>query len=440
MQWRAHSAKQEAAVFSDKKILAALTGIQFGKTTIGAIRMKVAMHRCTDPEDAFIIAAPTYKIMQQSTLPAFLRLMVGLGTYSKSDGVFTTRWGTKCYMRTATEPDSIVGITNVRHIWVDEAGKVSLYFWENVQARSAFRDCPIDLTSSPYTLNWLFKEIVRPKQKDKAALAHADLVQAASWENPYMPAGMIEHARQTMDARRFNALFGGKWERMAGLVYDCFDEIENQVEASALPDGTRYVGGIDWGYTEPFVLKVRGITPTGQHYGVSEFYKSGLTINGIAPVVIQMARIHGMTHIYAGPDQPGYIEELNRLLRAANVRCVVVASDNDVRVGIDRHYELLKTRRLRYFRGTHPYTLDEYDTYHYPAPEDLQPDEDAKDAKPVFQNDHALDADRYISISTTLASKRYQAAVADDKPREESQFQRIERLKRRARVHGEEVS
>lgn len=436
MDFRPHSAKQEAAIFAKTKINAALTGIQFGKTTIGAIRSKIAVHEHTDREDAFIIAAPTYKILQQSTLPAFLRIMQGLGDYNKADAVFQTHWGSKVYCRTATEPDSIVGITNVRHIWVDEAGKVSLYFWENVQARSAFRDCPIDLTSSPYTLNWVFKEIVRPKQKDSRALPHINLVQAASWENPYMPAATIEHAKKTMDARRFNALFGGKWERMAGLVYDCFDEVENSCDALELPGGSKIVGGIDWGYTEPFVLKVRGITPGGAHYGISEFYKSGLTIHGIAPVVIQNARIHGISQIFAGPDQPGYIEELNRQLRAAGIRCVVVAANNDVRLGIDRHYEILKTRRLKYFRGTHPYTYDEYDTYHYPAPEDLQPDENVKDAKPVFQNDHALDADRYISVMTVTGTKKMAAAVPDEAPKQESQAMRIERLKRRPRVAG----
>lgn len=434
--WKPHSEKQERAVFAKGKILAALTGIQFGKTTIGAVRSKLAIHTHTDPDDAFLICAPTYKILQQSTLPAFLKLMVGLGSYSKADNVFTTNWGSKVYMRTATEPDSIVGITNVRHIWVDEAGKVSLYFWENVQARSAFRDCPIDLTSSPYTLNWLFKEIVRPKQKDAAALPDTTLIQAASWENPYMPPATIEHARRTMDARRFGALFGGKWDRMAGLVYDCFDEVENQVDAAALPDGTRYVAGIDWGFTEPFVFKVRAITPDGKHFGVSEFYKSGLTINDIWPVVLQRCRMFGISRIYAGPDQPGLILELQRQLSKAGQRCSVQAADNDVRLGIDRHYELVKTRRLRYFRGTHPYTLDEYDTYHYPAPEDLQPDENVRDAKPVFQNDHALDADRYVSVMEHAGARRHQAVVGGELPAHESQAMRIERLKRGPRVGG----
>lgn len=428
MDFRCHSEKQEKALFSRAKILALLTGIQFGKSTVGGVRQKIRMHQFTAADDAFIIAAPTYKIMQQSTLPAFLKLMEGLGEYSKVDAVFRMNGGGTCYMRTATEPDSIVGITNVRGIWVDEAGKVSLYFWENVIARSAFRDCQIDLTSSPYTLNWLFKDIVRPKLKNPNALPHIDLVQAASWENPYMPRATIEHAKATMDARRFNALFGGQWERMAGLVYDCYDEVENQCLPFPLPEGTRYVGGIDWGYTEPFVFKVRAITPTGHHYGVSEFYKSGLTIKDIVEVVRQRQKIFNIGPIYCGPDQPGYIEELNRHgLRA-------IAANNDVRLGIDRHYELIKTRKLKYFSGTHPYTNDELDSYHYPDVDALGPDQNVKEAKPVGQNDHALDADRYISISTYLQDKRLVPVVAEEK-KEESQFQRIERLKKPMR-HG----
>lgn len=389
----------------------------------------MAMHLFTREDDAFIVCAPTYKIMQQSTLPAFLKLMEGLGTYHKADSIFKMHGGGTVYFRTATEPDSIVGITNVRLIWVDEAGKVSKYFWENVVARSAFCNCPIVLTSSPYTLNWLYKEIVLPKMRRPGSLPHVELFQAASWENPYMPAETIEQARATMDARRFNALFGGIWERMAGLVYDCFDEIENQCKPFALPDATRYVGGIDWGYTEPFVFKVRAITPENRHFGVSEFYKSGLTIRDIVEVVKQRQQVFNIGPVYCGPDQPGYIEELNR----HGIRAI--AANNDVRLGIDRHYELVKTRRLKYFEGTHPYTIDEYDSYHYPDPDDVKPDQSVKDAKPVGQNDHALDADRYISVMTHQGQKRYLARVPDEQPKQESHERRIERLKK-MRVGG----
>lgn len=425
INWHPHSPKQEEAVFSEAAITAACSGIQWGKTSIGAVRMKVRNHTFTDPSDNFIIFAPTYKILQQSSLPAYLRLMHGVGEYSKADAVFRVHGGGNVYCRTATDPDSIVGITNVRHIWVDEAGLISLYAWENVQARAAFKSATIDLTTSPYTLNWLFKEIIRPKQKDPAALPHVKLVQAASWENPYMPPDVIERARLTMDARRFNAMFGGMWERMAGLVYDCFDEEENQCGKAQLPSGTKYYAGIDWGFSDPFVLKIRAITPDGNHFGVHEFFKTGLTISDMVGVAKRLHAIYNLTMCYCDPSQPGSIEEFNRAGIPAT------GAVNDIRLGIDRHYELLKTRRLKYFAGENPHTIDEIDTYHYPSPGDLGPDQNAKDILPVAQADHCMDAERYVSIMTAGAGQTKAPFVPGQAPKKIDHHKETEFLKRR---------
>lgn len=389
--------------------------------------MKMRNHTFTSPDDNFIIFAPTYKILAQSSLPAYLKIMQGVGEYSKVDAVFRIHGGGNVYCRTATDPDSIVGITNVRHIWVDEAGLISLYAWENVQARAAFKSATIDLTTSPYTLNWLFKEIIRPKSKDPKALPHVKLVQAASWENPYMPADVIERARVTMDPRRFNAMFGGQWERMAGLVYDCFDEVENQCEEMSLPQGTRYYAGVDFGFTDPFVLKIRAITPDGRHYGVHEFYKTGLTISDMVAVAKRLHAIYNFSMLYCDPSQPGSIEEFNR------AKVPAMAAKNDIRMGIDAHYELLKTRRLKYFKGANPYTMDEIDTYHYPSPEDLGPDQDSKDAMPVEQADHCMDAERYVTIMTAQASGVKAPFVPQEKPKKLSVHEETLRLMKKSR-------
>ena len=406
-------------------------GIQWGKTKIGSVWMKIQCHTFTDPTDNFLIVAPTYKILTQSTLPPFLEVMQGYGEFNKSDMTFKVHGGGTVYMRTGTDPDSIVGITNIRAIWGDEAGLFTLYFAENIAARAAFRNAQTLYTTSPYTLNWLYKQIILPKNRNPAARPDVTLIQAASWENPYFPKDVIERNRVTMDARRFNALFGGEWERMAGLVYDCFDDMENQCGAEDVAKGSRYVGGIDWGFTEPFVFKIRAISPDGtEHRGVHEFYASGLTISDIGNNLVRLTGIYPVEVIYCGPDQPGMILELNRILHAAGRRVTCVAANNDVRLGIDRHYELLKSRKLKYVRGANPYTMDEIDTYHYPAPDDLKPDENVKDAGPVKQNDHSLDSDRYITIMTYRVSELRKPFVPGDK-REESQHARIARLKAR---------
>lgn len=426
MTFKPHSEKQERAIFSPAKIVLAGTGIQWGKTRVGAVRMKIAMHTYVDSEDAFLIVAPSYKILQQSTLPAFLAIMEGCGTYSKADACYTTAWGTKCYMRTATDPDSVVGITNVRHVWGDEAGKFGLYFWENLQARAAFKDCPITLTTSPYALNWIFKEIIRPKTKDPTARPDVEWFSATSAENPYFPFAEYERKRMTMDPRRFNAIFGGKWEKMAGLVYDVFDEIDNTCDAFTLPPGTKFFGGLDWGFTAPFVLKVRGITPEDRHFDVYEFYKSGLTLAQKIEVGRQAKAIFGVERFFADPSEPADIAAFNE------ARLTCVPADNDIKAGIDDHYELIKTKRYKIFRGTCPYTMDEVEGYHYPDKDDLGPDEDEKELVPVKQADHAMDADRYISRMTRKGVRKNKPKTPEEK-KAEDQYQRLERLKRKSR-------
>lgn len=389
--------------------------------------MKMANHTHTSPDDNFLIVAPTYKILQQSTLPAYLRMMHGFGEYSKADAVFKVHGGGTVYCRTGTDPDSVVGITNIRHVWADEAGLLTLYFWENLQARAAFKKAPITLTTSPYTLNWLFKEIIRPKLKDPKNLPHVELVQAASWENPYMPPEVIERARLTMDPRRFNAMFGGQWERMAGLVYDCFDEEENQCAETSMPAGTRFYAGVDWGFSDPFVLKVRAVAPDGRQFGVHEFYKTGLTISDMVTVAKRLHAIYNFAMCYCDPSQPGSIEEFNRHGVPA------IGAVNDIRLGIDRHYELLKTRRLKYFRGQNPHTIDEIDTYHYPSPEDLGPDQNAKEKAtlPVEQADHCMDAERYLSVMTHNSADMKRPFVPADTTKKIDHHKETEFLKRR---------
>ncbi len=430
MHWSPHSDKQERALDSTKPIVVVGSGIQYGKTAVGAVKTKIAAHTYRHPEDNHLVLAPTYKVMQQSTLPPFLRIMAGYGDYKKADGEFKVHGGGTIYLRTGTDPDSIVGITNVRSIWGDEAGLYSLYFWENIQARASFKEAQITLTTSPYSLNWLYKEIIKPKLKNPEARPDVDLIQARSDENPYFPKAEFDRKKLTMDPRRFAMVYGGSWERPAGLVYDVFDDEENQCEPFQLPTGTKYYAGVDWGYTEPFAFVVRAITPDGRHFQVSEFYKSGLTINDMVAVAKQKQTVWGIGPIYCDPSQPGAIEEFNRNgLRA-------IPANNDVRVGIDRHYELVKTRRYKVFKSTSPYSLDEYDSYHYPDPEDIKPDQTIKEAKPVGQNDHAMDANRYVTVMTHFTDvKRMPHTGSDEKPHESSQ-QKIERLKRGRRGTG----
>jgi len=429
-----HSRKQRDAALSNSPITVLATGIQFGKTTAGAFWLKRHIHAHTNQDDNFLICSPTHKIMQQSTLPAFFKMMHGYGDYSKADAAMRIHGGGMVYMRTGTDPDSIVGITNIRAVYGDEAGLFSLYFWENIQARAAFRSAPIMLTTSPYTLNWLYKDIIRPKMKSSEARPDVMLVQASSVENPYFPRDVYERNRLTMDVRRFNAMFGGNWERMSGLVYDCFSEDENIVAPFTLPPGTKYFGGIDWGYyPDPFVFKIRAVTPDGMHFDVHEECRHDMTATDIVALLKGLYRMYNVQVSYCDPSEPAMIEELNRAKLSA------IGADNSIRLGLDRHYELVKTRRYKIFAGTSPHTLDELELYHYPEPKDLLPDRNStSDNLPVDQSNHTMDAMRYCTMGTWGLQDKRQPFVPEEGKRQLSDYERIERLKRANRRNSSE--
>ena len=387
--------------------------------------MKMKIHQFTAPEDNFLITAPTYPIMVQSTLPVFLKLMDGMGKLNQKDGVFKLHSGGNVYLRTESHPDSIIGITNIRHIWGDEAGKYRLYFWENIQARADFKGSGIDLTTSPYSLNWIYKELIKPWKLGNRP--DVDYIMAPSWENPYHSLFNPEARalkKQTMDARRFNMLYGGQWDKMEGLVYDCFSEDENVCDPITLPSTTRYVAGVDWGYNpDPFVIKVHALLQDGRRFTVSEFYETGQTPTDMVNIARQKKQVFGITHFYCDPSQPGMIEEFNRNGIPS------VPADNDIVRGIGAVYEGYKTRTHKVFRGTCPHSLDEIETYHYPDAQDLKPDQNAKEPKPVDQHNHGMDADRYCVIMTHRSHMKFQPKEPV-KTQEETQRQRIERLKR----------
>jgi len=426
--FRVHSIKQQELIFSNHDLTIVSSGTQWGKSQAAALWFKRQIHTFTDPSDNFLILAPTYKIMNQSALPYFLHYMDGQGHLRKTEGEFELNNGAKVYLRTGKDPESVVGIPRTRAYWLDEAGKATLYFWENIQARAAAVGAKGLLTTSPYSLNWLYKDFIRPKQQGK--LPEVKLIQAASWENPYHtlhdPVKRAE-MQSKMDPRRFNMLFGGEWGRMEGLVYDCWEDAENLVNPFELPFGTKYYAGVDWGFTDPFVLKVRAITPDHRHYGVSEFYKTGLTLLDMIQIAKQKKSTYQIQTFFCDPSQPGHIEEFNRAGLSA------LGSDNDIRRGIDLHYELIKTRRYKEFRGACPHSMDERETYHYPEPKELGPDQDSKELLPVGQNDHCMDVDRYLTLMLYRRSEKKKAVVPGEETQDLSIQERMERLKRKQR-------
>jgi hypothetical protein len=362
-------------------------GVQCGKTTLGAALVtKLACSYASKTEDTGIIAAPTYKILQQATLPKFLTLNEGFGIYNKAESAFTYHWGFKVYMRTATKPESMEGISNCRFAWGDEAGLFPRYFYENLMGRVARLQGPLLFTTTPYAMNWLAElaAAVIAKKRDDSLL-----MQVRSVDSPYFPKEEFDRQQKLLDPRRFAMKYMGQFGKMQGLVYPDVP----MCKSHSLPPGTKFYGGVDWGFTDPFALVVRAVTPEGIHYRVNEYVKSGVIASEMFDVIRAWHQIYNFDGLWADPSRPEYIEQLEK-----EYNLPIQGGNNEIRIGIDCHIKLMREQRFFVWEDMNPHGKDEYEMYHYPEPKELSFDDDSKEQNPVDANNHTLDADRYCTM------------------------------------------
>lgn len=387
-------AKQMQAVYSPKRITIMCAGIQGGKTTAGGLWMKRKVFNNKEKDANFLITAPTVKIFNQSTEPKFLELFNGYGKYNKTDQIFEMNGKRRIYLRSMHEPDSIEGMTNVYGIWPDELGKCSLKAWTNIEGRSAFKMCQIFGTTTPYALNWLWKDIYKPWTQGKRD--DVDFIQFPSIDNPYFPKAEYERQKRLLDPRVFAMKYEGKFERMAGLVYPDLDDVLN-IEDAFAPNPRDYLicAGIDFGYTNPFAVSVRALhRKQPRDYQIGEFYKSGMLLDDMTAILRKMQSRIGVEIFYADSEDPRTIADLRA--RGINIHAAT-KGPGSVKNGIAAHGELIRTREYKYFRGKCPHTEDEYATYHYPEDKG---EESNQDENPVKANDHLMNANMYCTVMT----------------------------------------
>ena len=375
---------QETAFYSDKPIIVMSAGIQSGKTTLGAIWSGYKAYK--GPKTAnHIIVAPTYKILQQATLPKFLQLYGKNGTYNKVESTFRWAFGPTTFIRSLTDPNAIEGITDVESIWADELGMFSRYAWENVMGRAAFKQAQIIGTTTPYALNWLYRMW---KENNDGKRDDVEFVTFKSIDNPFFPKKEFERQQRLLDPIRFKMKYEGIFGQMEGLV---FPDIVS-IPSIPLPAGTRYYAGVDWGYTNPFALVIRALTPDGFHYRVAEYYKTKLTIDEMVGICLARKSLYNIELFVCDPAEPKSIASFNKAGLNA------IPGNNHIRAGLDVHARIIKENRFFIFEDMNPNGLDEYASYHYPEEREIKIDDHTKEQLPVNQHNHSIDADRYISM------------------------------------------
>ena len=369
----------QTAVFqSDARFCALIAGTGGGKTYIGPYWL--AREIAKNPTGIFGVGAPTFKMLERVTARELVTAYRGTnleGEYKASRGEYHLPTGGTIYLCSTTDPDHIEG-GQYAAWWLDEAGQMSAWTWVVIQARLGFQQGRCLFTTTPYNLGWLYRDVyLRAKEGDPDYFVS----QFKSTLNPQYPQAELVRAKRTMDERTFQMRYGGQFRKMAGLVYPDMDSWfcsqedaqEAAERAEQYPESHRWVGGIDWGYNNPFVALTGFVDNDDVLWLISERYATEKLLKDHAP------ELDDRCNYYADPSGKQQIEEMIAL------GCMVEGADNAVAMGIERVIARGKTGRLRISPDC-VQLRNESETYHY---------KEDKDA-PVKVDDHACDALRYL--------------------------------------------
>jgi PBSX family phage terminase large subunit len=412
---------QVSAYKSKSPITVACSGIQGGKTFVGGLWFKKQTELAHVPDDNFILASPTVPILDQSTMPVFRRFFKGYGEYlaqKREFHIYPKFGGGTIYIRSMSDPWSCEGITNVKAIWGDEAGRFSRLAYINLMGRAAFRQAPIMFTTTPYALNWLYKDIFKAWKAGERE--DVNFYQWLSIDNPFFPRIEFDRQRKLLDPKLFAMKYMAQFEKMVGTVFPTFSAETNYYDEFK-PDVNRYhiCAGVDWGYTNPFAIVPRAVHKFEQRdYQMGEVYKAGLDPEQKVQAAKEAKSKWGIEVFYCDNNEPAMVSLFNRHGLTALAVDKYPGSLKDM---IQAHNEILRLGYYKVFKGCCPYTEEEYETYHWPESVEDKEKEINQPENPVDANNHAMTANMYA----TWMARSIRAASSAPEPSQKTRLQML---------------
>jgi hypothetical protein len=296
---------------------------------------------------------------------------------------------------------TIRSYSGVRLLIIDEAARVPTDLYRAVRPMLAVSGGRLIILSTPFGRRGFFY--------------HAWVDQTTQWlrfevraeQIPRISRAFLDEELRTLGQSWFNQEYACTFEAREGLVYPDFplcvvrslpDDLRDKVRAweseraarqngvqsqsstEAPADRHRLVGGIDFGFRNPFAAV------WGVHDREDILWIFGEHYERQVPLHQHAAQLPRSVSWYADPAGANEIAEL---------RCggfVVRKGDNALRTGIAAVTSRIQTGRLKVVADRCPHLLAEARLYRYPSPSEG----DADPENPIDEHNHALAALRYL--------------------------------------------
>jgi len=192
---------------------------------------------------------------------------------------------------------------------------------------------------------------------------------------------------------RRQRLLEGKPAQAEGVIYEEWDETVHLVYET--PICQRFVAGVDWGYRNPGVILLLGLTGDGAAYLIAQIYRTGETDDWWLERAKELKQEYHVEVFICDPSEPAYISKWQ------NAGINAIAGQNAVLPGISAVKSRLADNRLFIVRDNLRYVDEILKTERKPyrledeLPGYVWADKKAKE-QPVKEDDHACDALRYV--------------------------------------------
>lgn len=353
------------------RFTAFIGGIGSGKTYAGCV--KALTH--AKPGTLGLVVAPTYPMLKDATVRTFQEIAGdAVISFNKSELIMTILGGGEVLFRSADNPDRLRG-PNLNWAHIDEGAICPPGTWEiiigRLRADGQAGECWI--TTTPNGRNWLYQRrtemtVFKSRTKDNPYLSEEFIT---SLEKSYTG----EFARQELD---------GEFVSLEGLVYRF---MEANVTTRQDTEMTRWFFAIDEGYTNPAVILLVGADGDNRLHVAREWYERGKLQEAVCTQAAMWNNIYSVDMAAVDAAAAGLIADLR------NHNIPAVPHKGRVLDGIAAVQNMLAVQgdgkpRLTIDPGC-VNTINEFESYIW---------REGKD-EPVKDNDHALDALRYLVIS-----------------------------------------
>lgn len=418
MEYQEEMHKVRTGTDTDTDIIAVFGGYGSGKSK--ATLEEFLLRALENPRGSGLFAAQTLGQLKKTTLKTWFEEVCPpplIRSYNKTDGIIILENGFTIFV-VATDEEQKIRSLNIGLAHIEEISGIKKSIYTQVQSRMRdpfTRNKAIIVASNPAN-TWIKDVFVdNEKRKDPEHPQHSQynrFMRTFIWEtklNKYLPDNYIEMNTIGKPEWYRKKYFEGSFEYNSGMVYpdaaNCFIDpykVTEDTDEFGIPKKWERIFGLDYGLRNPTAAPFAAIDPVkGEVVIFDEYYVREKVLPFHAKQIKERVnRIpHGLLRFMV--IDPACKNRMNDVVNGKSILnhfqeygLYFSLGNNNLEYGLSKVNTYIEAGKLKIYKTCFN-LIDEMLKYVYPEV-DIDNAEENLDEKPVKQNDHLMDAMRYM--------------------------------------------